>query len=108
MPLPMTQKTTFSPFLSPSSLREFFEPPSFNQPLSILLFRLLVRVMSQRVVVAGAGIGGATAALALARRHISGALYDSAAQFTPKGAGLVLTPNAMKVNFRFLTSLFSA
>lgn len=49
------------------------------------------------VIVAGGGIGGLTAALALARRGLPVRLYERAAGFGEVGAGLQLGPNAMRV-----------
>lgn len=52
-----------------------------------------------RILVAGAGIGGLTAALALARRGFDIHLIEKAAAFAPIGAGLQLSPNASRVLF---------
>lgn len=46
---------------------------------------------------AGAGIGGLTSALALARRGITVTIVDQAAELGEVGAGLQLGPNAVKV-----------
>ncbi|MHA6343876.1 FAD-dependent monooxygenase [Roseivivax sp. CAU 1761] len=50
-----------------------------------------------RVVIAGAGLGGLTAAIALARRQIDVVLCERAAAFAPIGAGIQLGPNATRV-----------
>jgi salicylate hydroxylase len=53
--------------------------------------------VSQSVLIAGAGIGGLTAALALARRGIAATLFEQAGQLTEAGAGIQLSPNATRV-----------
>ena len=55
--------------------------------------------MSQqrKVVIVGAGIGGLALALALRARGIAVELYEQASQLTQLGAGIQLTPNAVKV-----------
>ena len=54
-----------------------------------------------KVVVAGAGIGGLTLAIALRREGIDVAVLERAPQLQPEGAGLLLQINAMKA-FRHL------
>ncbi|MDZ4762380.1 MAG: FAD-dependent monooxygenase [Alphaproteobacteria bacterium] len=54
-----------------------------------------------KVVIAGGGIGGVTAALALARRSFDVEIVEQASALREAGAGLQLSPNAMKV-FRAL------
>lgn len=54
-----------------------------------------------RVVIAGAGIGGLTAAIALVRRGIEVVVCERAESFAPVGAGIQLGPNATRV-FRSL------
>jgi salicylate hydroxylase len=54
-------------------------------------------MMPDRVVFAGAGIGGLTAALALARQGIAVALFDQAQKLEEVGAGVQLGPNAIRV-----------
>ncbi len=49
------------------------------------------------VAVAGGGIAGLTAAIALARRGFSVSLFERAAQLEEIGAGIQLSPNAMAV-----------
>jgi salicylate hydroxylase len=49
------------------------------------------------VVIAGAGIGGLTAALALAARGFSVRLHEKAERLEEVGAGLQLSPNASRV-----------
>lgn len=53
--------------------------------------------MSKKIVIAGAGIGGLCAALALARRGFEVAVYEQSLQLGEVGAGLQLSPNAMHV-----------
>ncbi len=50
-----------------------------------------------RVAIAGAGIGGLTAALALARRGIDVRVIEKTESFGEVGAGLQLSPNAARV-----------
>ena len=52
---------------------------------------------SRSVMIAGAGIGGLTAALALAQRGFSVAVFDQAQRLEEAGAGLQLSPNASRV-----------
>ncbi|WP_256862143.1 FAD-dependent oxidoreductase [Microbispora sp. GKU 823] len=47
-------------------------------------------------VVIGAGIGGLTAALALARKDWSVTVLEQAASIEPVGAGLAVAPNALR------------
>ena len=49
------------------------------------------------VLIAGAGIGGLTAALALARRGIGVTLFEQAEKLEEAGAGIQLSPNATRV-----------
>jgi salicylate hydroxylase len=51
----------------------------------------------QRIAIAGAGIGGLAAALALARKGFSVALFEKAPILEEAGAGIQLSPNAMRV-----------
>ena len=53
--------------------------------------------MSKKIVIAGAGIGGLCAALALAKRGFEVAVYEQSSQLGEVGAGLQLSPNAMHV-----------
>lgn len=50
-----------------------------------------------RIVIAGAGIGGLTAALALARRGFQVALLEAAERLEEVGAGIQLSPNASRI-----------
>lgn len=50
-----------------------------------------------RIAIIGAGIGGLAAAAALRRIGIECVVYEQASTFGPVGAGIQLTPNAMKV-----------
>lgn len=52
---------------------------------------------SRTIIVAGAGIGGLTTALALAQRSFRIVLLDQAERLEETGAGLQLSPNAMRV-----------
>src|SRR3982074_1812868 len=51
----------------------------------------------RQIVVAGAGIGGLTAALALAHKGFAVALADKAEKLEETGAGIQLSPNATRV-----------
>ncbi len=51
-------------------------------------------------VVAGAGIGGLTAALALARPDRSVTIVERRTDFAPEGAGIQISPNASRVLLR--------
>lgn len=53
--------------------------------------------MGKKIVIAGAGIGGLCAALALARRNFEVVIYEQSSQLGEVGAGLQLSPNAMHV-----------
>lgn len=53
--------------------------------------------MVQTAHIAGAGIGGLTAAIALAQRGVAVRVFEQAAELGDVGAGLQLSPNAMKV-----------
>ncbi|MEL6686058.1 MAG: FAD-dependent oxidoreductase [Pseudomonadota bacterium] len=50
-----------------------------------------------KVLIVGGGIGGLTAALACAQKGHDVVLYEQAEQFGEVGAGLQISPNAMKV-----------
>jgi salicylate hydroxylase len=54
-------------------------------------------VASDGVLIAGAGIGGLTAALALARLGIRITLFDQMEKLEEAGAGIQLTPNATRI-----------
>ena len=54
---------------------------------------------SQPILIAGAGIGGLTAALALLKRGFDVRLYEQAAELREVGAGLQLSPNALRALF---------
>ena len=53
--------------------------------------------MNHEIVIAGAGIGGLCAALALKQRGFDVAVYEQAPELKEVGAGLQLSPNAMHV-----------
>jgi salicylate hydroxylase len=54
-------------------------------------------VTSDSILIAGAGIGGLTAALALARRGLRVTLFEQAENLEEAGAGIQLSPNATRV-----------
>jgi salicylate hydroxylase len=54
-------------------------------------------VLSNRVLIAGGGIGGLTCALALARRQMDVHVFEQAATFGEIGAGIQLSPNCVRV-----------
>jgi salicylate hydroxylase len=54
-------------------------------------------VSANGVLIAGAGIGGLTAALALGRRGIGVTLFEQAEKLAEAGAGIQLSPNATRV-----------
>ena len=51
---------------------------------------------SERIIIVGGGIGGVTAAAAIARAGFPVTLLEAARQFGDIGAGVTLSPNAMK------------
>lgn len=53
--------------------------------------------MSRRAIIAGAGIGGLTTALALSEAGFDVTIYEQAVALEEFGAGLQLTPNATRV-----------
>ncbi len=53
--------------------------------------------MTRRVLIAGAGLGGLTAALALAARGFDVAVFEQASQLRELGAGVQLGPNGTRV-----------
>lgn len=66
--------------------------------------------MGRRAIIAGAGIGGLAAALALSQAEFDVALYERSDGLEEFGAGLQLTPNASRVlsNLGVLESVLSA
>jgi salicylate hydroxylase len=52
---------------------------------------------SRNIVIAGAGIGGLTAALALAARGCRVSVFEQAARLEEAGAGIQLSPNATRI-----------
>ena len=56
--------------------------------------------MANRILIAGAGIGGLTAALALQRRGFDVIVFEQARVLGEVGAGLQLSPNATRALFR--------
>ncbi len=69
-----------------SQMHHLFEKDPPRQPL-----------MSKKLIFAGGGIGGLTAALALHRAGFDVAVYERAPAFTEIGAGMSLWPNATRV-----------
>ena len=55
------------------------------------------RAAGERILVAGGGIGGLTAALCLARAHWRVVVFERAQTFDELGAGIQITPNAANV-----------
>lgn len=53
--------------------------------------------VSRQVIIAGAGIGGLTAALAFAQRGYTVRLFEQAARIEAAGAGIQLSPNATHI-----------
>ncbi|MFT4789264.1 MAG: salicylate hydroxylase [Paraglaciecola sp.] len=53
--------------------------------------------LSKKIVIAGAGIGGLCAALALAKHGFDAAIYEQSSHLGELGAGLQLSPNAIHV-----------
>ncbi len=53
--------------------------------------------MGKRILIAGAGIGGIVAALALLQRGFDVALYEQAAELRELGAGVQISPNGSRV-----------
>jgi 2-polyprenyl-6-methoxyphenol hydroxylase-like FAD-dependent oxidoreductase len=51
--------------------------------------------MGVKIAVIGGGIGGLTAAIALARQGMTVEVYEQAAELKEVGAGVGLWPNAM-------------
>src|SRR5207248_5161101 len=52
---------------------------------------------ARSVIIAGAGIGGLTAALALAQHGFGVAIFDQAQKLEEIGAGIQLSPNASRI-----------
>ena len=57
------------------------------------------RSRSRTIIIAGAGIGGLTAALALTRAGFRAVVLEQAARLEETGAGIQLSPNATRVLF---------
>lgn len=55
------------------------------------------RQSGERVAIAGAGIGGLTAALSLAQRGFKISVYEKSAKLEEVGAGIQLSPNAFRI-----------
>ena len=53
--------------------------------------------MKKSIIIIGAGMGGLTAAAALHQRGFDVRVYEQAAQFVRLGAGIQMSPNAMRV-----------
>lgn len=52
--------------------------------------------MKQGIII-GAGIGGLTAAIALAKKGINVKIYEQATEIREVGAGILVAPNGLKV-----------
>jgi 2-polyprenyl-6-methoxyphenol hydroxylase-like FAD-dependent oxidoreductase len=59
--------------------------------------RLILPAASRTIIVAGAGIGGLTAALALARQQFRVVVLERSEQLEEVGAGIQLSPNASRI-----------
>jgi salicylate hydroxylase len=59
--------------------------------------RLILPAASRTIIVAGAGIGGLTAALALARQQFRVIVLERSEQLEEVGAGIQLSPNASRI-----------
>src|ERR1051325_3270879 len=59
----------------------------------------MARSRSRTIIIAGAGIGGPTAALALTRAGFRAVVLEQAARLEETGAGIQLSPNATRVLF---------
>ena len=53
--------------------------------------------MSKHVLIAGAGIGGIVAALALVQKGFTVSLFEQAAELHELGAGVQISPNGSRV-----------
>ncbi|MGV7636650.1 FAD-dependent oxidoreductase, partial [Mycobacterium kansasii] len=53
--------------------------------------------MAEKVIVAGGGIGGVAAALALSRRGLEVTVLESAPEFGEVGAGLQIGPHGSRI-----------
>jgi salicylate hydroxylase len=60
-------------------------------------FEVIVSSKNKKVLIAGGGIGGITALLALRRRGIAAELFEQAAAFSQVGAGLQVSGNATRI-----------
>ena len=49
--------------------------------------------MSQKIIIAGGGIGGMSAALALLKKGFDVEVYEQAAELKEVGAGIQISPN---------------
>ena len=59
--------------------------------------RLILPAASRTVIIAGAGIGGLSAALALAKQQFRVIVLEKAEQLEEAGAGIQLSPNASRI-----------
>ena len=62
---------------------------------------LTAAVTVMQIIIIGAGIGGLSAGLALARNGHSVTIYESAPQLAEVGAGVQMSPNAVKIFFEW-------
>jgi salicylate hydroxylase len=85
-------------------MRTRLSPPNARSPRRRLLDTSLIRgpsaLRSRSIVVAGAGIGGLTASLALAAKGFRVVVLEQASLLEEAGAGIQLSPNALHVLHR--------
>ena len=61
--------------------------------------------MGPKIAIIGGGLGGLTAAVALARKGLAAEVYEQAPALEEVGAGVGLWPNAMTAPARALSRL---
>lgn len=74
--------------------RELSLPPTFSFALNAFVFQT---VLMMRILIAGAGIGGLTTAIACRRHGMDVTVLEAAPALKEVGAGIQISPNAMKV-----------
>src|ERR1039458_5049234 len=81
--------------------KAFTRGTSFNSIVSQFVHRFdkspFQLFMSKRLIIAGGGIGGLAAALAVHRAGIDVTVFERTPTFTEVGAGMSLWPNATRV-----------